>query len=350
MDILARAWPGRQTDYGARRENSHKDASNELVDHLRDIQLGMLVSPRQNLDEAHIMVSSLAYGIEHGPETLGRFVDVLEHLIEHDKRSSTQGKRVLRFAIWPKLEHQVIWGADRSRFFLDDSIKNVFSGAPAMRELIYGNGPSSQKWQSRLPTWLFQPGKRQASQKKHSAWLVFCHIRRIAKFFERANLLNRRLSIEVDEIEPWSGRAFMCKYDKNQTFSLFITTTPINSTILSASHWTTMGFSSESHVGYDQMKHMFDTCIEGRYSFSEPISSSPEGTGINKEPLSDAAVRRTKQFLESPYETIGEYFLLPSGNGWKDWSKAQFIEFYDSCHPRTVSEILRDQVDLPLNS
>ncbi|MFU7529310.1 hypothetical protein [Qipengyuania sp. ASV99] len=316
LGYLARSWAGTQTDYGAGLVSSRQDAPKEVVFHLDDIERGFLVPNDIDLDEVNLVVSSLAYGIEHSPETLGRFLKVLKFVTTHPQ-TTNNNKRKIRIAIWPELEHQVIWGAKRS--LLTNEFQPKLADTPSVQKIV-GNDTlvNGNRWDEALPNWC---------ESKKRTWETIKCLQELIKVFEHCRNYDRRIEIEINEIEQWSGRAFFAKYGANQYFTHYIATTPISSSTLCATHWTTMGFTSQNSISYRQLRHIYDTCVLARYSDSEATSSQPNVDPAIETQNSDAVVRVTRQFLERPAETLGRYFLLP--DGWEKWKKFgnEFCEF-----------------------
>ncbi len=308
LGYLARSWAGTQTDYGAGLVNSRKDAPKEVAFHLDDIERGFKVPKDVDLDEVNLMISSLAYGIEHSPETLGRFLGVLDYVTTHP-RTTNNNKRKIRIAIWPELEHQIIWGAQRSLLTTDFQPK-LLKAPTALKIVENGTRANGIKWAQTLPNWC---------HSKKRTWGTIKQLQRLTRVFEHYRDNDRRIGIEINEIEQWNGRAFFAKYGVGQYFTHYIATTPISSSTLSATHWTTMGFTSQNLVSYRQLRHIYDTCVLARYSDSEVTSSSPNTNENIETQNSDAVVRVTRQFLERPAFTIGRYFLLPKG--WERWTQ-----------------------------
>jgi hypothetical protein len=333
FDLLARAWPGIQTDYGAGNSNSSDNATHEIERHLNDIERGLLVAPEEPLDEVNLILSSIAYGIEHSANELGRFAGVLEHIARHPKRRDETYKRNINIAIWPIVEHQIIWGADR--LSLRDKVLDQNNGiTPSLRALINAESRAGMEWSTKLPSWC---------SSKERMFNTLVQLKKICRFFEYCKNNDRKIFIEVDEIDQWNSRAFSCSFGNGKCYSLFIATSPVSSTTLSASHWTSIGFNSDNMTSFNHLKHVYDTCVTARHSLSEPISSNPESDLNLRHQNSDEAVRRTRQFLETPYRTIQEYFLL--GDNWENWTKSSgaFAEFYALIHTKQNTEIERQR-------
>jgi len=295
QEYIYRTWPGSQTDYGAGFPNTRVHAPMEVQRHIEDIAKGFVVDETTNLDVSGFMLSSIAYGIEHSPQTLKRFVDVLEKSIGHKLFFRNAPTREVKIAIWPEPEHQMIWGADRQRLLGDDVWKE--NEKPAPLRAMLEDDEHRKAWLDETPAW--------CSNVKRF-WQTVQQLQRIGTIFDTARGREKFISLHVNEIEPWSGRAFYNRHGDGETYSLLIITTPVNARILSANHWTTMGFHSESKYSYRQLEHIYNTCTRGRQEYSEEITS---------EPVSN----RTSEFKLKPFDAIGRYFLLPEG--WGTWDK-----------------------------
>lgn len=319
-EYVYRAWPGSQTNYGSGLSNTFEQSPDEVEKHLSDIERGFKIDEQTNFDVAGFMLSSIAYGIEHDAKTLSRFVTVLDNTVEHTMSFRNSPVRRLKIAIWPKPEHQVIWGADRNGF-VEGQYSGSVSIGPAIENLI-----KTVSWKDGRPAWC-------KTERRFSD--TISELQKIGLIFEKIKKREKFINVEVNEIEPWSGRAFFNRHGEGETYALLIITTPINSSTLSVNHWTTMGFHSESKYSYRQLEYIYKTCVQGRRGFSEPDTSpipnaEPENNGTRFD-LSNR-VELTRLFEDDPHETLRQYFLLPEG--WQEWeTEADKTRAYNALFP-----------------
>ena len=307
---LFRSWPGSQTDYGANLSNTHTQKTTEIERHIEDIEKGFTLNDGNSLEEAGFLLSSIAYGIEHkNPAVLTRFIDVLHRVVSHPQLAVVNPKRIIRIGIWPIEEHQIIWGANR---------QNIVNCPKISKQPVLRNLTEDSTWKSSRPSWTTSYSRFKAVVKQ---------LKRIGQLLEAVRKQETEIHFELDEIEPWSVRGFYNKSGRDNTYSLLIATTPINSQTLNASHWTTTGFHSHSFDSYKQLSKILDTCVKTRYSFSDGTSSKAN-KDIPGEENTDKIVHLAAKFLNDPYDTLSDYFLLDKG--WENWKEAETKAFYAS--------------------
>jgi len=310
-NYLFRSWPGSQTDYGANLTNTHTQKITEIERHIEDVEKGFEINDMNSLEEAGFLLSSIAYGLEHdNPQVLKRFIDVLYSVVGHPQFPTSNPKRIIKIGIWPIEEHQIIWGAKRESVIGCERI----ASQPVLKNLT-----EDADWRKSSASWA-------ADYKRFKSVLI--QLKRIGRLCEIIKEKETQIQFEIDEIEPWSGRGFYNKHGRDNTFSLLIATTPINSQTLKASHWTTTGFHSYSFDSYRQLSKILDTCIKTRYGYSDGTSSNAvvdEDGAINTD-----AVHLAVKFLDEPYKTLADYFLLQEG--WEKWTEKERKSFYEEIH------------------
>jgi hypothetical protein len=320
--FLARSWSGIQTDYGAQLKTSSQPLP-EITRHIDDLARGLCVPPQTTLDSVHLMLSSFAYGIENSASELGRFLDVLKHVVEHKPKSPHVSSRRVSIAIWPLLEHQAIWGANRAQLIQKWASDRPASLSPALKAMATEDTSTAKDWRAARPAWC---------RDRKQMLDTIAQLKRFCEILRWCNENDNQVELQIEEIDQWTGRAFFCKYGSNEYFTLLITTTPINSTTLSHKHWTTIGFSANTVDSYRHLNRLYKTCVTARHSYHDLTMSLPNA---DTDPLTgntDEKVHHTAKFLGLPHETVGEYFCLPKG--WQNWDRrsggSDFDAFFNS--------------------